>query len=141
MIMLFRSGTYVCPCSAKPYTPYPLPSQPTNTVPNPRFREKIWLIFRATRTHARNLAKFAVIYKATCALLRRFGQTPGKEGMPTILSPPYTPTHHRRNSTQAPTTASSPAFSAGTSSSANGPHARAKSPPSANKSSSTSSRA
>ncbi|KAH6630803.1 putative peroxisomal membrane protein [Chaetomium sp. MPI-SDFR-AT-0129] len=53
MIMLFRSGT---------------------------FREKIWLIFRATRTHARNLAKFAVIYKATCVLLRRFGQTPGKEG-------------------------------------------------------------
>ncbi|SPQ19356.1 a5577d7f-992b-461b-b4f4-dbb938d405e0 [Thermothielavioides terrestris] len=39
MIMLFRSGT---------------------------LREKAWLIFRATRTHARNLAKFAAIYKATC---------------------------------------------------------------------------
>ncbi|KAL2263390.1 hypothetical protein VTK26DRAFT_7029 [Humicola hyalothermophila] len=53
MIMLFRSGT---------------------------FREKAWLIFRATRTHARNLAKFATIYKATCLLLKHFGATPGKEG-------------------------------------------------------------
>ncbi|KAL2153967.1 hypothetical protein VTH82DRAFT_2643 [Thermothelomyces myriococcoides] len=53
MIMLFRSGT---------------------------LREKAWLIFRATRTHARNLAKFATIYKATCLLLKHFGPTPGKEG-------------------------------------------------------------
>ncbi|KAK4250396.1 Tim17/Tim22/Tim23/Pmp24 family-domain-containing protein [Corynascus novoguineensis] len=53
MIMLFRSGTV---------------------------REKAWLIFRATRTHARNLAKFATIYKATCLLLKHFGPTPGKEG-------------------------------------------------------------
>ncbi|AEO65389.1 uncharacterized protein THITE_2154010 [Thermothielavioides terrestris NRRL 8126] len=53
MIMLFRSGT---------------------------LREKAWLIFRATRTHARNLAKFAAIYKATCLLLKHFGPTPGKEG-------------------------------------------------------------
>ncbi|GAB1311339.1 Peroxisomal membrane protein 4 [Madurella fahalii] len=53
MILLFRSGT---------------------------FREKAGLIFRATRTHARNLAKFATIYKATCLLLKWYGATPGKEG-------------------------------------------------------------
>ncbi|KAK4117259.1 peroxisomal membrane protein 4 [Canariomyces notabilis] len=53
MIMLFRSGT---------------------------LREKARLIFRATRTHARNLAKFAAIYKATCLLLKWYGTTPGKEG-------------------------------------------------------------
>ncbi|KAL1879132.1 hypothetical protein VTK73DRAFT_7251 [Phialemonium thermophilum] len=53
MIFLFRSGT---------------------------FREKLWLVFRATRTHARNLAKFATIYKSTCLLLKHFGATPGKEG-------------------------------------------------------------
>ncbi|KAM7193730.1 peroxisomal membrane protein 4 [Rhypophila sp. PSN 637] len=53
MIMLFRSGT---------------------------IREKLWLIFRATKTHARNLAKFATIYKATCMLLKNYGSTPGKEG-------------------------------------------------------------
>ncbi|KAK4131823.1 peroxisomal membrane protein 4 [Trichocladium antarcticum] len=52
-IMLFRSGT---------------------------FREKAWLIFRATKTHARNLAKFATIYKATSLLLRSYGSSPGKEG-------------------------------------------------------------
>lgn len=44
-------------------------------------REKLWLIFRATRTHARNLAKFATIYKLTCVLLRHYGPgEPGKEG-------------------------------------------------------------
>ncbi|KAK7744905.1 hypothetical protein SLS53_003138 [Cytospora paraplurivora] len=53
MILLFRSGT---------------------------FREKLRLIFRATRTHARNLAKFASIYKLTCLLLKRYGPEPGKEG-------------------------------------------------------------
>ncbi|KAM7222602.1 peroxisomal membrane protein 4 [Rhypophila decipiens] len=53
MIMLFRSGPV---------------------------REKLWLIFRATKTHARNLAKFATIYKATCMLLKNYGSTPGKEG-------------------------------------------------------------
>lgn len=45
------------------------------------FREKIWLVFRATRTHARNLAKFATIYKLSCYLLKHYGPTPGKEGM------------------------------------------------------------
>ena len=44
-------------------------------------REKIWLVFRATRTHARNLAKFATIYKLTCYLLKHYGASPGKEGM------------------------------------------------------------
>ncbi|KAI0486016.1 peroxisomal membrane protein 24 [Xylaria cf. heliscus] len=53
MVFLFRSGT---------------------------FREKVDLVFRATRTHARNLAKFATIYKLMCYALKRFGPTPGKEG-------------------------------------------------------------
>ncbi|KAI1433640.1 peroxisomal membrane protein 24 [Xylaria sp. CBS 124048] len=53
MILLFRSGT---------------------------IREKIDLVFRATRTHARNLAKFATIYKAMCYALKHYGPTPGKEG-------------------------------------------------------------
>ncbi|KAH8164813.1 hypothetical protein CIB48_g3434 [Xylaria polymorpha] len=53
MVFLFRSGT---------------------------FREKVDLVFRATRTHARNLAKFATIYKFMCYALKRFGPTPGKEG-------------------------------------------------------------
>ncbi|ELQ33282.1 peroxisomal membrane protein 4 [Pyricularia oryzae] len=43
-------------------------------------REKLWLVFRATRTHARNLAKFVTIYKFTCFLLKHYGPTPGKEG-------------------------------------------------------------
>lgn len=43
-------------------------------------REKAALIFRATRTHARNLAKFATIYKLTCMVLKNFGASPGKEG-------------------------------------------------------------
>ncbi|KAI1332527.1 peroxisomal membrane protein 4 [Xylariaceae sp. FL0255] len=53
MVFLFRSGT---------------------------FRQKLDLIFRATRTHARNLAKFATIYKLTCYILKHYGATPGKEG-------------------------------------------------------------
>lgn len=53
MVFLFRSGTV---------------------------RQKVDLVLRATRTHARNLAKFATIYKTTCYLLKRFGTTPGKEG-------------------------------------------------------------
>lgn len=53
MIFLFRSGTV---------------------------REKARLVFRATRTHAGNLAKFATIYKLTCLLLKHMGPTPGKEG-------------------------------------------------------------
>ncbi|ORY65801.1 peroxisomal membrane protein 4 [Pseudomassariella vexata] len=53
MVFLFRSGT---------------------------LRQKVNLVFKATRTHARNLAKFATIYKLTCYLLKNFGATPGKEG-------------------------------------------------------------
>ncbi|KAK5990784.1 Peroxisomal membrane protein 4 [Cladobotryum mycophilum] len=53
MIFLFRSGT---------------------------FREKCSLVFRATRKHATNLAKFASIYKITMMLLKNYGPTPGKEG-------------------------------------------------------------
>ncbi|KAI0193842.1 peroxisomal membrane protein 4 [Astrocystis sublimbata] len=53
MVFLFRSGT---------------------------FRQKVDLVFRATRTHARNLAKFATIYKFMCYALKRWGPTPGKEG-------------------------------------------------------------
>lgn len=53
MIFLFRSGTV---------------------------QEKLSLIFRATRTHARNLAKYASIYKLTMLFLKHFGATPGREG-------------------------------------------------------------
>jgi len=53
MIFLFRSGTV---------------------------REKLALIFRATRIHAQNLAKYATIYKLTMLLLKHMGSDPGKEG-------------------------------------------------------------
>ncbi|KAL6904396.1 Tim17/Tim22/Tim23/Pmp24 family domain-containing protein [Trichoderma evansii] len=53
MIFLFRSGT---------------------------FKEKASLVFRATKKHATNLAKFASIYKITMLVLKRYGSTPGKEG-------------------------------------------------------------
>lgn len=53
MIFLFRSGTV---------------------------QEKLKLIFRATRTHAMNLAKYASIYKITMLLLKYMGSEPGKEG-------------------------------------------------------------
>ncbi|KAH7163171.1 Tim17/Tim22/Tim23/Pmp24 family-domain-containing protein [Dactylonectria estremocensis] len=53
MIFLFRSGT---------------------------FRHKVSLVLRATRHHASNLARFAVIYKLTMLALKYFGSTPGKEG-------------------------------------------------------------
>jgi len=43
-------------------------------------QEKLKLIFRATRTHAQNLAKYATIYKATMLLLKYMGSQPGKEG-------------------------------------------------------------
>jgi peroxisomal membrane protein 4 len=77
MMMLFRSGTYVPPPASGPPTP---PS--TNPFPLGvrRIREKAFLVFRATKTHARNLAKFATIYKTTCLLLKHYGPTPGKEG-------------------------------------------------------------
>ena len=43
MVFLFRSGTV---------------------------REKLWLIFKATRQHALNLAKFALLYKSSCLVLK-----------------------------------------------------------------------
>lgn len=46
-----------------------------------RFREKASLVFRATKKHAMNLARFASIYKITMLALKRYGATPGKEGM------------------------------------------------------------
>lgn len=51
MVFLFRSGT---------------------------FREKLWMVYKATRQHARNLAYFATIYKTSMLLLRTFNG--GKEG-------------------------------------------------------------
>ncbi|KAI2614064.1 peroxisomal membrane protein 4 [Hypoxylon fragiforme] len=54
MVLLFRSGT---------------------------LREKAGLVFRATRTHAHNLARFAFIYKLTCYLLKHFsGRAGGGKG-------------------------------------------------------------
>lgn len=53
MIFLFRSGTV---------------------------REKLALIFRATKTHAQNLAKYATVYKLTMLLLKHMGSDSGKEG-------------------------------------------------------------
>ncbi|KAK5036435.1 hypothetical protein LTS07_002162 [Exophiala sideris] len=44
-------------------------------------REKVRLVLKATRQHARNLAFFAVVYKSTMLLLRLLNPTnPGKEG-------------------------------------------------------------
>ncbi|KAI9845462.1 MAG: hypothetical protein M1838_001724 [Thelocarpon superellum] len=42
------------------------------------FQDKLKLVIKATRQHARNLAIFATIYKATCLVLRRVSPT-GKE--------------------------------------------------------------
>ncbi|KAF5595842.1 COP9 signalosome subunit 4 [Fusarium subglutinans] len=53
MVFLFRSGT--------------LP-------------QKVNLVLRATRHHATNLARFALIYKLTMLALKYFGAEPGKEG-------------------------------------------------------------
>ncbi len=51
------------------------------TVSFSSFREKIYLILKATRQHARNLASFAVIYKSSMLLLRALNPLkPGKEG-------------------------------------------------------------
>lgn len=46
-----------------------------------RFREKLKLVLKATRQHARNLATFAVIYKASLIVLRNISPAgSGKEG-------------------------------------------------------------
>ena len=44
-------------------------------------REKLRLVYRATRQHARNLAFFATIYKSSMLVLRMLNPSrPGKEG-------------------------------------------------------------
>lgn len=45
---------------------------------NGTFREKLRLVFKATRMHARNLGFFALIYKASCLALRAARN--GREG-------------------------------------------------------------
>lgn len=70
MVFLFRSGT---------------------------IRQKVDLVLKATRTHARNLAKFATIYKTTCYLLKHYGATPGKEGE---FRTPYTTMRNSRRETR-----------------------------------------
>lgn len=62
------------------------PSQGLHGTDASSVREKLWLVFKATRMHARNLATFATIYKLTLLLLKRFGTTPGKEGAPSPSS-------------------------------------------------------
>jgi hypothetical protein len=71
MIFLFRSGTYVTP----PCTPRPFPGSATD---NHRIRSKCWLVYKATRQHARNLGLFALVYKTTMLFLRHTSPT-GKE--------------------------------------------------------------
>ncbi|KAJ4164235.1 hypothetical protein LMH87_005918 [Akanthomyces muscarius] len=53
MVFLFRSGT---------------------------IQQKCQLVFRATKKHASNLARFATIYKLAMLALKYYGPTPGKEG-------------------------------------------------------------
>ena len=44
-------------------------------------KEKIWLVLKATRQHAGNLATFAVIYKSSMLVMRMLNPArPGKEG-------------------------------------------------------------
>ncbi|MCJ1363463.1 hypothetical protein MMC16_002570 [Acarospora aff. strigata] len=76
MVFLFRSGTYV-PLSPSLSPPVPRQSPPntqkrtTHHSARPHsLREKLHLIIKATRQHARNLATFAVLYKTTLFALR-----------------------------------------------------------------------
>jgi peroxisomal membrane protein 4 len=44
-------------------------------------REKLKLVYKATRQHARNLAFFATVYKTSMLILRLLNpSSPGKEG-------------------------------------------------------------
>jgi peroxisomal membrane protein 4 len=44
-------------------------------------REKLRLVYKATRQHARNLAFFATVYKSSMLILRLLNpSSPGKEG-------------------------------------------------------------
>ena len=49
-------------------------------------RDKLWLIFKATRTHARNLALFALIYKSSMLFLQRTSPTGKELSMHTFLA-------------------------------------------------------
>ena len=52
---------------------------------NGTIREKLWIIFKATRQHAMNLAKFAFLYKGGCLALKNLNG--GKEeGFHSFLS-------------------------------------------------------
>lgn len=48
--------------------PSTLPPKPLLT--SPSLRSKCWLVFKATRQHARNLGLFALVYKSSMLLLR-----------------------------------------------------------------------
>lgn len=52
-----------------------------------RFRQKVELVYRATKKHAMNLARFATIYKLTILALKYYGPTPGKEGKQNTAAP------------------------------------------------------
>lgn len=74
MVFLFRSGTFVRP--RLPTSPLSIPSLITQS----SLREKLSLILKATRQHARNLASFAICYKSSMLLLRTLNPLrPGKE--------------------------------------------------------------
>jgi len=91
MVLLFRSGTYVTLTS-----PGRQPRMLTRAPPSdPRLREKLTLVFRATKSHARNLATFVALYKATCLVLKYWGSTPGKEGGTPALAPTPSEGHPR----------------------------------------------
>ncbi len=49
-------------------------------------RDKLWLIFKATRTHARNLAMFALVYKSSMLFLQRTSPTGKELSMHTFLA-------------------------------------------------------
>jgi len=50
------------------------------------FREKLRIIFKSTRTHARNLATFAVIYKTSVLILRHMRANNKEESYDTFLA-------------------------------------------------------
>lgn len=52
------------------YRPFPVLHVSSSPTGVRRVREKLKLIFKSTRQHARNLATFAVIYKTTLLVLR-----------------------------------------------------------------------
>ncbi|KJR85214.1 peroxisomal membrane protein 4 [Sporothrix schenckii 1099-18] len=61
------------------WTPFVYPSaSPTNSLTLFSVREKVSLVLRATKHHASNLARFAIIYKTTCMVLKYLAD--GKEG-------------------------------------------------------------